>query len=170
VIWTAIAVLLLAFLLLFLELMVPSFGTLALASLACFGTAVALAFGHSAEAGFVFTGIVVVGIPLGIWLGVKLFKKSPMGKRMILAGPTQNLGGGGAGFAAQADLAGKEGLASTVLRPSGIAEIAGRRVDVVAEGRFIEAGERIRVIKVEGNRVVVEPAGGPGPGPAKARP
>jgi membrane-bound serine protease (ClpP class) len=164
VIWIAIAVLLLAFLLLFLELMLPSFGTLALASLACFATAVGIAFGHSMAAGFVFVGIVVVGIPLGIWFGVKIFKKSPMGKRMILAGPSQDLAGGGAGFAAQAELAGKEGVAKTILRPSGIAEIAGRRVDVVTEGRFIEFGERVRVIKVEGNRVIVEPAGGSGPG------
>ncbi|RKY01524.1 nodulation efficiency protein NfeD, partial [Candidatus Poribacteria bacterium] len=34
--------------------------------------------------------------------------------------------------------------------------IDGRRVDVVAEGEFIERGRRVEVVKVEGNRVVSE--------------
>ncbi|MCU0724108.1 MAG: NfeD family protein [Planctomycetes bacterium] len=95
-------------------------------------------------------------MPLGIWFGVKAFKLSPMGRRMILAGPTQDLKGGA--VSAPSGLVGKEGTARSILRPAGIAEIEGRRVDVVAEGRFIESGERVRVVKEEGNRVVVEPA------------
>ena len=42
-----------------------------------------------------------------------------------------------------------------MLRPAGHATIDGRRVDVVSRGEAIEAGTRIRVIEVAGNRVVV---------------
>ena len=47
------------------------------------------------------------------------------------------------------------GVAMTDLRPSGTAFIKNRRVDVISEGDYIEKNGRIRVIRVEGNRVVV---------------
>ena len=53
------------------------------------------------------------------------------------------------------ELIGKEGVTMTVLRPSGFAEIDGERVDVVSEGGMIEAQCPIKVIEVEGNRIVV---------------
>lgn len=53
-------------------------------------------------------------------------------------------------------LLGQEGVALSVLRPSGIAEIGGVRVEVVTEGEFLEPGARIVVSHVEGSRVVVD--------------
>lgn len=47
------------------------------------------------------------------------------------------------------------GESLTKLRPSGTAVINGKRVDVVADGAFIDAGQPIKVIAVEGLRVVV---------------
>jgi membrane-bound serine protease (ClpP class) len=41
------------------------------------------------------------------------------------------------------------------LRPSGNAAIGDRRVDVVTEGTMIDKGTPIRVVAVEGSRVVV---------------
>ncbi len=53
------------------------------------------------------------------------------------------------------DLLNQTGTALTNLRPSGTALINGRRVDVVTEGPMIEAGTPVRVVAVEGIRVVV---------------
>ena len=50
---------------------------------------------------------------------------------------------------------GRTGTALSPLRPAGVADIDGIRVDVVSEGDFIEAGTAIEVTRVEGNRVVV---------------
>jgi len=47
------------------------------------------------------------------------------------------------------------GVARSILRPAGKAEIAGALVDVVTEGEFLEAGSPLRVLAVEGGRVVV---------------
>jgi membrane-bound serine protease (ClpP class) len=55
-------------------------------------------------------------------------------------------------------LLGKQGMTHTTLRPSGIAMIEGRRVDVVTEGVVLDAGVPVEVVKVEGNRVVVRSA------------
>ena len=57
-----------------------------------------------------------------------------------------------AGFAA---LVGKQGAATTVLRPAGKALIDDEYIDVVSEGPFIPAGSQVEVILVSGNRVVV---------------
>ena len=57
--------------------------------------------------------------------------------------------------AASADYTGKTGTACTALRPAGIAEICGERLNVVTEGDFIEKGEGVRVVRTEGNRIVV---------------
>ena len=53
------------------------------------------------------------------------------------------------------DLAGKEGVAHTTLRPAGIAKIDGNLVDVVTEGDFIDAGSPIVVLRVVGGRNIV---------------
>jgi membrane-bound serine protease (ClpP class) len=53
------------------------------------------------------------------------------------------------------ELVGQDGVAVTALRPSGIADIGDDRVDVVSDGSFIDKGSQIKVVKVEGARVVV---------------
>jgi membrane-bound serine protease (ClpP class) len=53
------------------------------------------------------------------------------------------------------DLKGRTGISLTTLRPSGKALIDGRKVNVVTEGVFLDRGSKIKVVMVEGNRVVV---------------
>lgn len=55
----------------------------------------------------------------------------------------------------RSELIHQEGIALTTLRPAGIAEISGERVDVVSEGSYIEQNKKIKVIAVEGMRIVV---------------
>ncbi len=55
------------------------------------------------------------------------------------------------------ELRGRLGTAVSYLRPAGIASIDGRRVDVLTEGEFIAQGTPVRVVRVEGARVFVEP-------------
>nr|WP_257125459.1 nodulation protein NfeD [Bhargavaea cecembensis] len=57
------------------------------------------------------------------------------------------------------ELIGKTGRALTALRPSGAVQIGNEMIDVVSEGRFIEKGKEVKVIKVEGSRVVVRESG-----------
>ncbi len=55
---------------------------------------------------------------------------------------------------------GREGTTLTKLRPAGRAVIGEEILDVVTEGGFIEPNKRIRVLRVEGNRIVVDEAEG----------
>ena len=52
-------------------------------------------------------------------------------------------------------LLGQEGEVLKTLRPAGKAAFGGRILDVVAEGGFIEAGARIKITGIEGNRIIV---------------
>jgi membrane-bound serine protease (ClpP class) len=53
-------------------------------------------------------------------------------------------------------LLGAIGEAATILRPAGKARFGEEYVDVVAEGSYVEAGARVQVIEIEGNRIVVK--------------
>ena len=52
-------------------------------------------------------------------------------------------------------LVGKCGRTSSVLRPAGIGDFDGVRLNVVTEGDFIESGRPIEIARVEGARIVV---------------
>ena len=54
------------------------------------------------------------------------------------------------------DLIGKEGFATSPLRPAGTVSIEGKRFDVVTSGEFIEKDSPIIVDSVEGTRIVVK--------------
>lgn len=56
---------------------------------------------------------------------------------------------------AKENLMGKTGIALTTLRPAGIAEIDGKRIDVTTAGSFIPKGEAITVIEAEGMHIIV---------------
>lgn len=62
------------------------------------------------------------------------------------------------GFASaetRADLVGQQGVALSMLRPSGTARFGERVVDVLTEGEFIPPGARVEVLEVRGAQVVV---------------
>ncbi len=88
-----------------------------------------------------------------IFIIVKTFPNSIVGRKLSLS---TNLKGSHAADETLASLIGVEGVSSTVLRPSGFAELDGKRVDVVTRGENVEPGVRVRVVEVEGIRVVVE--------------
>ena len=56
---------------------------------------------------------------------------------------------------AKSELVGKSGIAVSTLRPAGIAEIDGKRIDVLTAGEFIEKGSPITVVKAEGMHILV---------------
>jgi len=81
--------------------------------------------------------------------------KSPLMGRLALAPPT-GVEGSASGAAAERALVGRVATALTDLRPVGIVEVDGRRVDAMTEGSYISRGTAVRVTEVDGNRVVVE--------------
>jgi membrane-bound ClpP family serine protease len=93
---------------------------------------------------------------LGIAL-VFILRSASRGKlsKTVVLSDTLNRDSGFIGTENLESFLGKEGEAITVLRPAGVAEIEGARVDVVSQSEFLPKGTKIKVVKVEGRRVVV---------------
>ena len=141
-------------LLMLAEVFVPG-GVVGTIGLILLAIAVAAGFFHSPTLGFILlAGSLVFGV-IAFWLWLKLLPKTAIGKKIILQ---QDAAGWTGCDPDKATLRGREGTAHSTLRPSGIALIDGRRVDVVTRGEMIAADAAIRVIEVEGNRVVVTAA------------
>ena len=84
-----------------------------------------------------------------VW--IRYFPKSRVGKSLSLE---DRSGDYKAGHTDDMNV-GDSGEAVSTLRPSGIAKFNGKRVDVVADGEWIEAGQPIKVSSISGGRVVV---------------
>jgi membrane-bound serine protease (ClpP class) len=134
------------------EFLIPSAGLLSIVSVGLFGYSLFLVFTDvSTNAGIVFLGADLLVIPVLVIVGLKLLAQSPLALRRTLSSQ-EGVTSQSAGLAA---LIGKEGDAISLLRPAGIAEIDGKRYDVVSKGDFIEKGARVVVDAVTGNQIVV---------------
>jgi len=105
-------------------------------------------------------GQVSVSILLALGAGLAVLRwlpHLPFGRQLVLNTEMHAQ----AGYASPPDedhrMLGRTGTALSPLRPAGMAEIDGARVDVVSDGTFIDAGTAIAVTRVDGNRVVVRP-------------
>ncbi|KSU63743.1 hypothetical protein AS034_05745 [[Bacillus] enclensis] len=86
---------------------------------------------------------------------VKVFgKKMKLFNKIILKDST-NTESGYVSNANRLELIGKTGLTKTPLRPSGTIIIEDERIDAVTEGGYIAVNQQVKVVKVEGSRIVV---------------
>jgi membrane-bound serine protease (ClpP class) len=92
---------------------------------------------------------VVAGLIGGFFLWLWVFPRTSMGRAVISRRTIGDVG------AERPELVGRSGVAHSQLRPSGTAVIDGHRVDVVTEGALVPKGTPVRVVAVEGMRVVV---------------
>jgi membrane protein implicated in regulation of membrane protease activity len=111
-------------------------------------------------AGAVSLGALAVLAPLSFYLGFKRFPQSAMGRRLVL----NDRQASESGFASYTpklygELVGAEGVSFTTLRPSGMVKISGRKYSAVTSGEYIEKDTPVRVVAVQGSRIVVREKG-----------
>jgi len=152
----AICLVIIAFGLVLAEVAIPSFGLFSLLALGAYVWALVAAFQEGQRTGWTFVGLGIVLLPLAVALGFKLLPRTPVGKHLMLAPPDRSKLATGDPSQTAPDLVGREGVSLTNLRPAGLARIGEERVDVVAGGCFLDKNTPLRVIRVEGNRIVVE--------------
>lgn len=151
-----IALVLCGLLLVIAEIFLPG-GILGLVGAGCLVAAAVMSFQEFGPAGgAMFTMAEIAVGALVILQAVRWIPNTRLGKGLVLGAAVE----GSAPSKDNEDLLGREGVAITQLRPAGAASIDGRRHDVVTEGSLIEAGTPLKVIAVEGMRVVVRPRQG----------
>ncbi|MDP4836594.1 MAG: hypothetical protein NWS01_05505 [Burkholderiales bacterium] len=166
--WEELVLALLGLFLFALELFViPGFGVVGiLGLLALLGALVMSTLGAGSHSDFVLWAVARMGFSLllAIVLSVlflKFLPKLPMGRKLILSTELETSDGFSSSPPSDYQWLGRTGQAHSTLRPAGIADFQGHRVDVVSDGEFIDAGTPIRVLHVDGNRIVVQRDLGP---------
>jgi membrane-bound ClpP family serine protease len=151
--WVAALCLIFGVLLVIFEMFIPGFGISGISGV------ILLILGISLTARTVVEGLFLLLIILAV-LGINLIfmlrsvTKGRLAKSLVLNDSLNKE----AGFSGTDDLScylGREGVAHTVLRPAGAADFGGVKLDVVTEAEYLAKGTKVKVIKVEGRRVVV---------------
>jgi membrane-bound serine protease (ClpP class) len=160
--WEEILLVSAGLVLLAIELFVtPGFGVIGVAGIAAILAGLILSLigaGATTEMVIGATARVALSLLVAVAASVALLRllpRLPFGRRLVLdTGLTTDTGYASAPEEDRQWL-GKQGTALSPLRPAGIADLGGNRMDVVSQGEWIEAGTPIEVIRVDGNRIVV---------------
>lgn len=160
----ALVLIIAGLLLLLAELLIPSGVCFVLAVCSVVG-GVAVMFITDQDPYLSWLTLVGVFIVLPVVLGfvIRLWPKTPMGKRFFLLAGKED----GTTLASLStniemeQLRGKFGRTLSPLRPSGVTDFDGRRVDTISEGMMVDAGQWVRCIDVQAGKVIVRPVDRP---------
>ncbi|MGA6924164.1 MAG: NfeD family protein, partial [Desulfosarcina sp.] len=148
-------------LLVFEVFVIPGFGVAgALGITAILGGLSLSLFGSGATAEFIIraVGRVVFSLLIAMVASLAMLRflpRLPFGQRLILETGLPAVQGYASAPEGDTRWLGKSGIALSPLRPAGIAEIEGERVDVVSDGELVDPGVAVVVTRVDGNRIVV---------------
>lgn len=142
--------------LLVLEAFVPGFGLPGISGIVLEVITIVLAWvNHGPVAALGVTIIVLSLIAIAISVSLRSATNGRLSRsKLILKEKESNE----AGYRSSEDMnvfLGKEGETTTVLRPTGMAEFDGVKLNVVSDGEFVPEGTKVRIALVEGNRIVV---------------
>jgi membrane-bound serine protease (ClpP class) len=161
----AFVLILAGLLLLLAELFIPSGIFFVLAIVAIVG-GVVMTFLYSGDA---YTGwLTLLGtfviVPAIAGILFHYWPRTPMGRRFFLNTPEEDATLASMPVNLELEqLRGRHGRALSALRPAGVVDFDGRRIDTVTEGMMVEAGQLVRCVDVRAGKVVVRPVDKPNP-------
>ena len=146
------------FLLMVAELFIPSGGVLSVLSACGILAGIVMAFFHDTSTGLWTLLAVCIALPVVGGLALHYWPKTPMGRRFFLTAPDENAT---VAFLPEnlemEELRGQFGQALSSLRPAGVVDFNGRRIDCISEGIMVERGQWVRCIDVKAGKVLVRP-------------
>jgi len=133
-----------------LELITPTMGLLSAMALVALIGSIAMAYRVSSHYGLAIAIVDIALVPVTILVGLHYMKTSRMTVNAAVEAGSQD------GLAKRhAALVGKTGVALTPLRPAGTVRIGDERYDVITEGTHVDPNSTVRVVRVEGDKIVV---------------
>jgi len=150
------ALIIVGLVLLILEIFLPG-GILGLLGLGFIIMAIFMSAGSIVQ-GIIYVTILLAVLGLLVYLSFRFPQTRKYWQRLTLRDRLTAETGYTAPKPAYKDYVGKKGRALTKLRPAGIGDFDGERLDIVSEGDFIDEGAEIVIVAVEGSRIVVRKA------------
>ncbi|MBC7194578.1 MAG: nodulation protein NfeD [Caldisericia bacterium] len=153
--WLYIGLFILGVVLLLIEIfLIPGFGLTGIAGIILIFVSIFFTLGGGTRALYSI-GIVAAILLILFIILLFLFPKLPIWSKLGLKERLETEKGYTA-YTKLEELIGKEGVVLTTLRPSGTIEIDGKRYDAISLGEFIEKNSKVKVIKIEGGKIIVE--------------
>lgn len=147
-----IVLLIAGFILIGAEMLLPGFGIPGISGIVCIIGGILLT-AKTIEQGLTITVIVVVLLAIMLMIILMVMKKT--NPPFVLTDELK----AEQGYLNSSDLEylmGKEGIASTDLKPTGKCNIEGIEFDVRAEGRYIEEGTKVCISRIHENAIMVK--------------
>ncbi|MBQ7277954.1 MAG: hypothetical protein IJR17_01945 [Clostridia bacterium] len=139
------------------EMFTPGFGVAGGLGIAAFAAIIVMQFSaNSLSAALTVSAVLLLLLCVIIVLFLRSFQKGALSKSKIVNASAVEGESSAATKQVGRELMGKSGTAITPLRPTGVAEIEGERVNVSTRGSFIDAGSQVTVIALEGLNVIVK--------------
>jgi len=140
--------------LLVLEAFVPSFGILGVVGIVAVIVGITMGAYDTGNA-LQSLGIAVLVAAVFVAVFVYIFRKRGVWNRFILKDQLTTEQGYVPQLSREKWI-GQNGVTTSMLRPSGMAEFGGERLDVITSGEFVENGKQVRVVSVDGTRILVK--------------
>ena len=137
------------------EVFVPSGGLISVCALACLIGGIVIFFRHSTTAGWTGVAIAAIMIPSVLVIAYKIFPSTRFGKSVTLTPPERQQGDAIPDTPELKELLGAVGVVLTPLRPVGMCDFSGQRVECVAESGYVDKGQKVKVIDVESTQLTV---------------
>lgn len=137
------------------EIFIPSGGIISLFALACVIGGAVIFFRHSNMAGWIGVVIALIMIPSTLVFAYRIFPKTRFGKSVTLTPPERQKGDAIPDTEELKELLGAMGVVLTPLRPVGMCDFSGQRVECVAEGGYVDREKKVKVINVESTQLTV---------------
>lgn len=137
------------------EVFIPSGGLLGIAAFASLAGGVVLFFRHSPMAGLAGLIVAIFMVPSLLVLAYKLLPRTRFGRRVLLAPPVRQRGDAISDAPQLSELLSRTGRVLTTMRPVGMCDFDGRRVECVAESGYVQKDKKVKVIGVDGTQVTV---------------
>ena len=137
------------------EVFIPSGGVLGIMAFLSVAGGVTIFFNSSLVAGWIGVIIAVIMIPSVLIAAYKVLPKTKFGKSVILTPPQRQKGDAIQDNLALQQMLGQQGKVVTPLRPVGMCDFSGQRLECVAESGYVEKEETIEVIRVQGTQLTV---------------
>jgi len=160
--WEAIILFLVGFFLLLAEIfLIPGFGLTGISGIIAILTSIFLTFGNIIQAAYSI--LIALGFTIvGFFLLIRYIPATRTWRKFILFTKQEKELGYTVGIKNSKRLIGKEGIAITPLRPSGMVEVNGEKLNAITRGEYVDSNTKIKIISVEGNKIVVEAVDVPG--------